>query len=94
MSHPAKPDTLPELVPTEAVPGHSALRAIRETRGYSLEHLSLTCGLAIDEIADIENGKNADPAKLRRIASALRLPENGLIGATAPTQATERRSVA
>jgi transcriptional regulator with XRE-family HTH domain len=49
-------------------------------KGYSVEHLALTCGLATQEIIDIESGKDADPAKLRRIAYALQLPEDALIG--------------
>ena len=56
-----------------------ALKAIRETKGYSVEKLSLTCGLATNELVDIESGKDADPAKLRRIATALQLPENVFI---------------
>jgi hypothetical protein len=35
-----------------------ALKAIRETKGYSIEELSLTCGLSTSEIADIESGKD------------------------------------
>ncbi|TIL49438.1 MAG: XRE family transcriptional regulator, partial [Mesorhizobium sp.] len=50
---------------------------------------SLTCGLSVDEIADIENGRNADVSKLRRIASALRLPESALIDTAALTQSVE-----
>jgi transcriptional regulator with XRE-family HTH domain len=57
----------------------NAVRAIRETRGYSIEKLSFACGLASDELADIESGKDTDPAKLRRIALALMLPEDALI---------------
>lgn len=64
---------------SDAVSSRSALRAIRETKGYSMEELSLTCGLATYELADIESGKDADPVKLRRIAAALRLPEDVLI---------------
>jgi len=56
------------------------LKAARETRGYTIEELSLTCGLAVGEIVDIEDGNDADPAKLRRIASALQVPEEELIG--------------
>jgi DNA-binding XRE family transcriptional regulator len=93
MSHIAKKEPFSELAAIEAAPDHSALRAIREARGYSMEELSLTCGLAIDEIADIENGKDADPSKLRRIATALRLPENALINTAALTQAVESRAV-
>ncbi|CDX11206.1 XRE family transcriptional regulator [Mesorhizobium sp. ORS 3324] len=62
-----------------AANGYSALRAVRETKGYTIEELSLTCGLAVGEIIDIEDGKDADPAKLRRIASALQVPEEELI---------------
>ncbi|RWG57090.1 MAG: XRE family transcriptional regulator [Mesorhizobium sp.] len=62
-----------------AAPGLNPLKAVRETRGYTIEELSLTCGLAVGEIVDIEDGKDADPAKLRRIASALQVPEEELI---------------
>jgi transcriptional regulator with XRE-family HTH domain len=89
----AKREPFSEPMATHITPDRSALRAIRETRGYSMEELSLTCGLAINEIADIESGKDADPSKLRRIASALRLPEDALIDAAVPTQPAENRSV-
>jgi hypothetical protein len=72
----------------------SALRAIRMAKGYSVEHLALTCGLAISEIVDIENGKDADPTRLRRIAQALQLPEDALFGASVVALATEDRSAA
>jgi len=62
-----------------AAAGYSVLKAVRETRGYTIEELSLTCGLAVGEIVDLEDGKDADPAKLRRIASALQIPEEELI---------------
>ncbi|RWI89785.1 helix-turn-helix transcriptional regulator [Mesorhizobium sp.] len=62
-----------------AASGLNPLKAVRETRGYTIEELSLTCGLAVGEIVDIEDGKDADPAKLRRIASALQVPEEELI---------------
>lgn len=58
----------------------SALKAMRQTRGYSLEELSFACGLATDELAALESGTDADPAKLRRIASALQLPETAFAG--------------
>ncbi|PBC09294.1 helix-turn-helix transcriptional regulator [Mesorhizobium sp. WSM3859] len=66
-----------------AAPGLNPLKAARETRGYTIEELSLTCGLAVGEIVDIEDGKDADPAKLRRIATALQMPEEELITVTA-----------
>jgi transcriptional regulator with XRE-family HTH domain len=72
---------------------HPGLKAIRETKGYSIEELSLTCGLSTSEIADIESGKDTDPSKLRRIAAALQLPETALIDTPAPTAPVENRSV-
>ncbi|UCI10245.1 helix-turn-helix domain-containing protein [Mesorhizobium sp. B1-1-8] len=73
-----------------AAPGYSALKALRETRGYTIEELSLTCGLAVGEIVDIEDGKDADPAKLRRIASALQVPEEELIRVPAENRPTQQ----
>jgi transcriptional regulator with XRE-family HTH domain len=52
----------------------SKVRTARETVGYSIEDLAVTCGLANAEISDIEEGHDADPAKLKRIASALQVP--------------------
>jgi transcriptional regulator with XRE-family HTH domain len=72
-----EPTASPDI--SGALSSRNALKAIRETKGYSMEELSLTCGLATDELADIESGKDADPVKLRRIAAALRLPEDALI---------------
>ena len=68
--------------PAVKVADVNAVRAIRETKGYTIEKLSLTCGLAAHELADIESGKDTDPAKLRRIAAALMLPEDVFIGAS------------
>ena len=89
----AKREALSDLVATDIAHDHSALRAIRESRGYSLEALSLTCGLSTDEIANIENGKDHDPSRLRRIAAALRLPESALIDPAVLAQPAERRAV-
>ena len=86
----ARREVLSDLI---ATPGQSALKAARETRGYSLEELSLTCGLSIEEIADIESGRDADPSKLRRIAVALQMPEDALIGAMLPTSPVENRPI-
>ena len=65
-----------------ALPALNAVRAFRETMGYSIEKLSLTCGLAAHELAAIESGRDADRAKLRRIASALLLPEDAFIASS------------
>ncbi|HEY0121513.1 MAG TPA: helix-turn-helix transcriptional regulator [Rhizobium sp.] len=51
----------------------AAVRRSREAIGYTVDDLSETCGLTGDEIAEIELGAEADPAKLRRIATALQV---------------------
>jgi transcriptional regulator with XRE-family HTH domain len=50
------------------------VKRAREAVGYSVDDLAVTCGLVAGEIVEIENGANADPAKLRRIAAALQVP--------------------
>ena len=57
----------------------SRVKAYRESAGYSIEDLAVTCGLANSEIAAIEDGSDADPAKLRRIAAALQVPVSALL---------------
>jgi hypothetical protein len=94
MPNTAKREALSEPVANEIGPDYSTLRAMRETRGYSVEKLSLTCGLATDEIEDIESGKVTDPSKLRRIVSALRLPQDALIASAVHTPAAQGRSLA
>lgn len=93
MPRTAHHDKLADAVIIEAVSADNALKAIRLAKGYSVEHLALTCGLATNEIIDIESGKDADPMRLRRIAYALQLPESALLGA-AMTPAAEDRSAA
>jgi transcriptional regulator with XRE-family HTH domain len=93
MPRTARHNKLADAVVIEATPADNALKAIRLAKGYSVEHLALTCGLATNEIMDIESGKDADPVKLRRIAYALQLPENALISAVV-TPAAQDRSAA
>lgn len=57
----------------------SRVKAYRESAGYSIEDLAVTCGLANSEISAIEDGTDADPAKLRRIAAALQVPVSALL---------------
>ncbi|CAN7170807.1 helix-turn-helix domain-containing protein [Neorhizobium sp. LjRoot104] len=52
----------------------SVVAETRRTVGYSIEELAITTGLVNDEIVRIENGTDADPAKLKRIAAALKVP--------------------
>ena len=94
MPNNAKSHALSEPLASEIGPDYTTLRAMRESRGYSVEELSLTCGLSVGEIEDMENGRAADPSKLRRIASALRMPQDALIASAAPTPAAQGRPVA
>lgn len=94
MPHNAKSEPLSEPATNGSGPDYNTLRAMRETRGYSVEELSLTCGLAVNEIEDIESGRVTDPSKLRRIVSALHLPQEALITPAAPTPAAQGRSLA
>ncbi|MDF3155751.1 helix-turn-helix transcriptional regulator [Mesorhizobium sp. XAP10] len=90
MPHNAKSEPHSEPATNGSGPDYNTLRAMRETRGYSVEELSLTCGLAVDEIEDIESGRVTDPSKLRRIVSALHLPQEALITPAAPPAAQGR----
>ena len=65
-----------EAVSAAVAAGSNALRAVRESIHYSVEDLAIASGLARSEIDEIENGNFADEAKLRRIANALKLPED------------------
>ncbi len=58
----------------------SAVRSIRESFGYSLDDLAVTCGLTTSDITKIESGEETDETLFRRIASALNLPEGALTG--------------
>lgn len=64
---------------TAAIASANIVKTARKARGYSIEDLSVTCGLTINEITRIEGGDDADPIKLRRIASALQLGDAVLI---------------
>ncbi|OHV78768.1 helix-turn-helix transcriptional regulator [Ensifer sp. LCM 4579] len=55
------------------------VRAAREAVGYSIEDLAVTCGLTSVEISDIESGGDSDPAKLKRVATALQVPISHLL---------------
>jgi transcriptional regulator with XRE-family HTH domain len=61
----------------------SRIKATRESLGYSVDDLAVTCGLANDEIIDIEEGRDADPARLKRIAPALQVSVESLLAGNA-----------
>ena len=49
------------------------IRITRGSFGYSVDDLAETVGLTFDEIVAIEAGNDNDPAKIKRIASALKV---------------------
>ena len=62
-------DNSPSALPTR-IEVASAVKQSREAVGYSVDQLAITCGLTNNEIVGIEDGADADPAKLRRIGAA------------------------
>jgi transcriptional regulator with XRE-family HTH domain len=65
-----------EAISAAIASGTNVLKALREAIGYSVEDLAIASGLALSEIDEIESGQSSDPAMLRRIATALQLPED------------------
>jgi transcriptional regulator with XRE-family HTH domain len=55
------------------------VKKIRQTAGYSLEDLAVTCGLTSAEISRIEDGVEIDIQHLKRIAPALQTSVSSLI---------------
>lgn len=45
----------------------------RKAAGYSLEDLAITTGLTVSELSALEDGKDRDDARLKRVAAALQL---------------------
>ena len=78
MTNPARDFDSPELA-TLIAAGLNPIRAFREALGYSIDDLSVTCGLAAAEILELEQGSGVDLAKARRIEAALRLGEGRLV---------------
>lgn len=50
-----------------------AIATARRTAGYSLDDLAITTGLTVAELEALESGRDADPAHLKRAATALHL---------------------
>jgi transcriptional regulator with XRE-family HTH domain len=51
----------------------SLVSEARRAAGYSVDDLAVTTGLISDEIVGIENGTELDPAKLKRVTTALKV---------------------
>lgn len=78
MTNPGRNFDGPELASAIAA-GLNPVRAYREALGYSIEELSVTCGLSLAEIVELEAGEGVDLAKARRIEAALRLGDGKLV---------------
>jgi transcriptional regulator with XRE-family HTH domain len=69
-----KDSHIPETV-LKAIPkGRNIIRAYREHLGYSIEELAIACGLAAEEIENIESGLRYNKGYRDRIARSLSLP--------------------
>ena len=65
---------IPETVLTAISEGTHIIRAYREHLGYSIEELAIACGLAAEEIENIESGLRYNKGYRDRIARSLSLP--------------------
>ncbi|MGA1804547.1 helix-turn-helix domain-containing protein [Rhizobium sp. HT1-10] len=72
MSNPTTTDPKSAEIDTLADVG-TRIRTTRGSFGYSVDDLAETVGLTADEIVAIEAGNDNDPAKIKRIASALKV---------------------
>ncbi|MFD1745675.1 helix-turn-helix domain-containing protein [Rhizobium helianthi] len=45
----------------------------RRAAGYSFDDLAIACGLTVSELEALEKGRDQDPVRLKRVASALQL---------------------
>lgn len=78
---------IPVMTATPRMPGsqngHNAIRATRERLGLSQAQLARACGMTQQAVHRLESQRSPFLEKLRRMARALKLPEQELIGATA-----------
>jgi transcriptional regulator with XRE-family HTH domain len=65
---------IPETVLNAISNGTHIVRAFREHLGYSIEDLAVACGLAAEEIENIESGLRYNKGYRDRIAKSLSLP--------------------
>jgi DNA-binding XRE family transcriptional regulator len=65
---------IPETVLKAISEGTHIIRAYREHLGYSIEKLAIACGLAAEEIENIESGLRYNKGYRDRIARSLLLP--------------------
>ncbi|MUT22886.1 MULTISPECIES: helix-turn-helix transcriptional regulator [Mesorhizobium] len=69
-----KDSRIPEPVLKAMLEGTHIIRAYREHLGYSVDDLAVACGLAAEEILNIESGLRYNKGYRDRIAKSLSLP--------------------
>lgn len=69
-----KDSRIPETVLVAISEGTPIIRAYREYLGYSIGDLAVACGLAAEEIQNIESGRRYNKGYRDRIARSLSLP--------------------
>ncbi|PBB29309.1 MULTISPECIES: helix-turn-helix transcriptional regulator [Mesorhizobium] len=69
-----KDPRIPEPVLKAMLGGTHIIRAYREHLGYSVDDLAVACGLAAEEILNIESGLRYNKGYRDRIAKSLSLP--------------------
>ncbi|MER9240948.1 helix-turn-helix transcriptional regulator [Mesorhizobium sp. M0633] len=69
-----KVSCIPETVLTAMSEGTHIIRACREHLGYSIEDLAVACGLAAEEIQNIESSLRYNKGYRNRIARSLSRP--------------------
>ncbi|ESZ38797.1 DNA-binding protein [Mesorhizobium sp. L2C054A000] len=69
-----KDSRIPEPVLTAMSQGTHIVRAYREHLGYSIDDLAVACGLAAEEIQNIERGLRYSKGYRDRIAKSLSIP--------------------
>ena len=69
-----KDSRIPETVLRAMSDGKHIIRAYREHLGYSIDELAVACGLAAEEIKNIESGLMYNKDYRARIARVLSLP--------------------
>ncbi|KQQ59825.1 transcriptional regulator [Rhizobium sp. Leaf311] len=55
------------------------IAAARNSAGYTVEQLAITCGLTVQEITDLENGADSNPSHIQRVAAALQIPFSTIV---------------
>ncbi|GAK69713.1 helix-turn-helix domain-containing protein [Agrobacterium rubi] len=55
------------------------IAATRNSAGYTVEQLAITCGLTVQEIVALEDGSDNNPSHIQRVAAALQIPLSSIV---------------